>query len=855
MGDSSADLMETSPPSSPSLPPRRHQHSSSGRRGTHRLAALLRARRVRLMRQDQRRGCQRTLSTSESESYTGSGSCRCGSHRGLSRNNSTQSAHSAATIQTLVSTASNKDGHVTDKYSKYEDLGDDNVIDGLQVIAEREMNSFQKHIPGLKRHDAKTSTIRQHYYPEGGWGWLICACVFVVHVLTTGLQFSYGVLFTDLLDHVGQNHTMGASWVGSTSMAISRLAAPIVVAVCRRKSTRLTAVIGGLVMALAVLFASFALQIHQVFLSYGLVLGIGVGMTRETANLMLGQYFKRRREFVEIIAQSGCGIGITLFSVFFKETIRSVGWRLGLQAVTGVVFTSFFLGIFYRSASLYHPQRRAILHLKNQKRKQVKDKKKQDSEKPPYFDLSCLKIRSVQILILTSAVMSVGLYTPLFYLILGGQREGLEDSALILLQTFLGFAYALGCIGFGLIVVRQSEECMISRQYLCQTSLYGLGVTVLALTAVKGYYGYVLFMWLYGLLLGGAHYAFQMLTLEKVRARHFSRAWGFIQGATAIPILIGVPITGYINESSNKTGYFFASFFVVTGASCLFLLSYFKERLAKQDISVSFTTVDSHLSHEPYALPLENGEGGGGGGGVGGGGGGGKGGGGGGGGGSGMSNTVNKPIITVGGPITSPVCTCGMDSGVPPSVNNPHNPSGYQHYNNKLGKTISFATSVDVMEPRLKPELLTCISEEGLLDHYYDYVGDCVDTCKNIDQFFSYNECDDGLDFPCVDDEQDEHLLRRSHHATLPSHPTSRRLRQSSGVSFSEPEGLARLGQGNGVGYGSSSAMGMGFGIKRHYPLYECHVPSIPRPPILRRVPTKRPGRSITVIEEMTTSV
>ncbi|ROT70876.1 Monocarboxylate transporter 2 [Penaeus vannamei] len=49
--------------------------------------------------------------------------------------------------------------------------------------------------------------------------------------------------------------------------------------------------------------------------SYGLVLGVGVGMTRETANLMLGQYFKRRREFVEIIAQSGCGIGITLFSV------------------------------------------------------------------------------------------------------------------------------------------------------------------------------------------------------------------------------------------------------------------------------------------------------------------------------------------------------------------------------------------------------------------------------------------------------------------------------------------------------------------------------------------------------------
>jgi hypothetical protein len=51
----------------------------------------------------------------------------------------------------------------------------------------------------------------------------------------------------------------------------------------------------------------------------------------------------------------------------------SVGWRLGLQAVTGSLVFTFFLGSCYRSASLYHPQRRAIIHLKNQKRKVCKN--------------------------------------------------------------------------------------------------------------------------------------------------------------------------------------------------------------------------------------------------------------------------------------------------------------------------------------------------------------------------------------------------------------------------------------------------------------------------------------------------
>ena len=48
---------------------------------------------------------------------------------------------------------------------------------------------------------------------------------------------------------------------------------PVTVAVCKRKSTRLTAVVGGLVLSLGCLFTSFAGQFHQIFLSYGIILG------------------------------------------------------------------------------------------------------------------------------------------------------------------------------------------------------------------------------------------------------------------------------------------------------------------------------------------------------------------------------------------------------------------------------------------------------------------------------------------------------------------------------------------------------------------------------------------------------
>jgi hypothetical protein len=36
---------------------------------------------------------------------------------------------------------------------------------------------------------------------------------------------------------------------------------------------------------------------------------------------MLGHYFKKRREFVEMIVQAGTGVGVALFSISYKEAV------------------------------------------------------------------------------------------------------------------------------------------------------------------------------------------------------------------------------------------------------------------------------------------------------------------------------------------------------------------------------------------------------------------------------------------------------------------------------------------------------------------------------------------------------
>lgn len=71
-------------------------------------------------------------------------------------------------------------------------------------------------------------------------------------------------------------------------------------------------------------------------------------------------------------------------------------------------------------------------------------------------------------------------------------------------------------------------------------------IAQVALGSVQGYHGLVLASGLYGASLGGALYSLKMLALERLRARHFARSWALVQAAEALPILLGVPLTGTV---------------------------------------------------------------------------------------------------------------------------------------------------------------------------------------------------------------------------------------------------------------------------------------------------------------------
>lgn len=63
---------------------------------------------------------------------------------------------------------------------------------------------------GLVAELRQLLTLKQHYYPEGGWGWVVVVCSLIVQILTHGLHFGSGVLVCETVNKFGKEVTMQA---------------------------------------------------------------------------------------------------------------------------------------------------------------------------------------------------------------------------------------------------------------------------------------------------------------------------------------------------------------------------------------------------------------------------------------------------------------------------------------------------------------------------------------------------------------------------------------------------------------------------------------------------------------------
>uniref|UniRef100_A0A646QDR5 Monocarboxylate transporter 9 n=1 Tax=Hemiscolopendra marginata TaxID=943146 RepID=A0A646QDR5_9MYRI len=184
--------------------------------------------------------------------------------------------------------------------------------------------------------------------PDGDWGWMVLLGTVIVNTLIPGLIKSFGVLFVEFLN-VFQASPSAAAWIPGLTFALYNLLGPVASALSNRFSCRFTTTLGGLCAALGLALSYFATSIEFLYFSYGLLGGIGAGLSYTPGVLIVGRYFEKRRGLANGICMSGSALGSIILPPFLNFLLSEYGYRGAILIMCGVVLNVCV------GAGLYHP--------------------------------------------------------------------------------------------------------------------------------------------------------------------------------------------------------------------------------------------------------------------------------------------------------------------------------------------------------------------------------------------------------------------------------------------------------------------------------------------------------------------
>ncbi|XP_034049538.1 monocarboxylate transporter 7-like [Thalassophryne amazonica] len=171
--------------------------------------------------------------------------------------------------------------------------------------------------------------------PDGGWGWVVAVAFFVVEICTYGFIKSFGIFLEDLMTQFGETNSR-VSWVVSISVFVMTVLAPLSSVLTSRCGFQPVVMVGGLLIATGTITTGFTSSVNQMYVTTGIVAGLGYCLTFLPTVTILSQYFTRRRSLAIALASTGESLSMFALAPAFAALRDHIGWRCTM-AVMGAL--------------------------------------------------------------------------------------------------------------------------------------------------------------------------------------------------------------------------------------------------------------------------------------------------------------------------------------------------------------------------------------------------------------------------------------------------------------------------------------------------------------------------------------
>jgi len=157
-------------------------------------------------------------------------------------------------------------------------------------------------------------------------GWMVVVSAFVILFVTLGTAYSFTAFFAPLQKTFGASRG-DISLIFSINIPLVYLLGGISGPLADRFGARATCVFGVVVGGCGLIFAAGATALWQIYLGFGLCLGVGIGFAFVPSVGAVQRWFVTRRGLASGIAVSGIGFGTLLLPIAATPLIAWVDWR------------------------------------------------------------------------------------------------------------------------------------------------------------------------------------------------------------------------------------------------------------------------------------------------------------------------------------------------------------------------------------------------------------------------------------------------------------------------------------------------------------------------------------------------
>jgi MFS family permease len=369
------------------------------------------------------------------------------------------------------------------------------------------------------------------------YGWLVVAAAFAVSFVGFGSAYTFSAFVESLQKDFAASRgsvSLVFSLAGFLYFGLGIASGPL----ADRWGSRRLAVAGMILTGMGLAIASTARSLAEVYVAYGLGVGLGVGCSYVPALGAVQRWFVRRRGFASGLAVSGIGVGTLAMPPLASLFIEVLGWRnayLALGCLATVVGVAMALLIENdpgdRGLGPDGDPLQSEAHLVRLRGFSVRD-----------------AIRSRRFIGLYAACLigSFGLFVPFVHLVPYAMDHGVPQSSAVMLLGVIGVGSTAGRFLLGGLADRMGRELGV----LAMFAGMALALIVWAFSTV--FWALAAFAFAFGVFYGGFVALLPALAMDYFGGRNISGIIGVLYTSVAIGTLIGPSAAGFAFDLNHS---------------------------------------------------------------------------------------------------------------------------------------------------------------------------------------------------------------------------------------------------------------------------------------------------------------